>query len=294
MANQSLGFIGLGVMGEPMCGNLARKSGRAVLAFDVESEPLARLAQAGVTARPAAAAIMREAEVVFMALPNGNAVRAVCEGRDGLLAAAQAGKTVIDLGTSPVGLTRELAAAFAAKGVDYADAPVARTREAAQRGELSIMVGATEALCARIRPLLACMGSDITHCGPVGCGQIAKILNNMVLFQNVLALAEAFAIGRRAGIDVNVLAEALSKGSADSFALRNHGRKAMLPREFPERAFATDYAIKDLTYALELAAQQGLAPRGADAALAILRETAARGYARNYFPALLEVVDPLD
>ena len=187
------------------------------------------------------------------------------------------GLTVVDLGTSGVALARELAQRFAARGADYADAPIARTREAAQKGTLSITVGAAPAVFARIEPLLRCMGSDITHCGGVGSGQVVKILNNMVLFQTVNALAEALALGRRAGVDPALLFDALSKGSADSFALRNHGMKAMLPGVYPERAFSVEYAEKDLGYALELGRDTGVRLRGAETVAAVLATARAAG-----------------
>lgn len=202
----------------------------------------------------------------MLCLPGGPQLEAVCRGPSGLLAAARPGQIVVDHGTSPVALTRELAAEFAQKGVAYADAPIARTRAAAEAGTLSITVGADATTFASIRPILACCAEEITHCGPVGAGQVVKQMNNMVLFQTVVALCEALAIGRAAGVDGAVLFEALSKGSADSFALRNHGMKAILPDSFPERAFSTEYALKDLSYALDLAAQSGIVPNGAEVA----------------------------
>lgn len=202
-------------------------------------------------------------------------------------------RIVVDTSTSPVALTREIAARCKARGIAFADAPVARTREAARKGQLSIMVGADDEVFATIAPFLGLMGSDVTHCGPVGCGQVVKILNNMVLFQTVVALAEALTIGRRAGVDGTVLFETLAKGSADSFALRNHGMKALLPGDFPDSAFPTDYALKDIGYALELAGQTEVAARGAALARDILRETTAAGLGRVYFPALLKVVEGL-
>ena len=143
------------------------------------------------------------------------------------------GQCVVDTSTSSVALTREIGARLAARGIGYADAPVARTREAAARGELSIMVGATDAVFAHIRPVLETMGTDVTHCGPVGCGQVVKILNNMLVFQHTAALAEAIAIGRRNGVPPEVLLPTMAKGSGDSFVLRNHGMKSMLPRRLP-------------------------------------------------------------
>ncbi len=262
-SSTTIGFIGLGVMGEPMCRNLASRSGHAVRGFDRDTVPLQRLAEHGVVAATSVREAAEHASVVFLSLPSGDIVRQVCEGTDGLLGMIRAGQSVVDLSTSPVDVTRELAARFAARGADFIDAPVARTRAAAEAGTLAIMVGAEAEGFARIRPLLETFASDIIHCGPVGCGQVVKILNNMVLFETVVALAEAKAIGERSGVEPAVLFDALSKGSADSFALRNHGLKSMLPETFPERAFSVIYARKDLTYALRLAEQTGIDARGA-------------------------------
>jgi 3-hydroxyisobutyrate dehydrogenase len=153
---RALGFIGLGVMGEPMCRNLAAKIGAPVTAFDLNPEPLQRLAAGGVRAAQSIEALARDADVVFLSLPGGAEVAAVCET---LLPHLRTGACVVDLSTAPVSLARDLAGRFAARGVEFADAPVARTREAAAKGTLSIMVGAPVATFERIRPLLACMGS---------------------------------------------------------------------------------------------------------------------------------------
>ena len=115
---------------------------------------------------------------------------------------------------------------------------------------------------ARIEPYLRCFATDVLHCGPVGAGQVVKLMNNMVLFETGGAIAEALAIGRRSGVAPEVLLDALSQGSADSFALRNHGMNAMLPGTYPERAFSIRYAQKDLEYALALAAQAGVDAAG--------------------------------
>jgi 3-hydroxyisobutyrate dehydrogenase-like beta-hydroxyacid dehydrogenase len=136
------------------------------------------------------------------------------------------------------------------------------------------------------------MGTDVTHCGPVGCGQVVKILNNMLVFQHTAALAEAIAIGRRNGVPPEVLLPTIAKGSGDSFVLRSHGMKSMLPRDFPERAFSTRYAIKDLSYALEMAAASGLAVPGAELTMQRLRQSEQAGNGELYHPAVLRVIDP--
>ena len=225
----TLGFIGLGVMGEPMCGHLARRSGRPVLAHDLRPEPLTRLAADGV--RPAQLAeIAEKCDLILLSLPDGKAVAAVVAALEPHLSP---GQCVVDTSTSSVALTREIGARLTARGIGYADAPVARTREAAARGELSIMVGATDAVFAHMRPVLETMGTDVTHCGGIGCGQVVKILNNMLVFQHTAALAEAMAIGRRNGVPPEMLLPTIAKGSGDSFVLRSHGMKSMLPARFP-------------------------------------------------------------
>ena len=285
-----LGFIGLGVMGEPMCRNLARCSGRSVIAFDQDSAPLNRLAKIGVVS----ANTMQEvgaAEIVFLSLPDGDAVSAVCFGKEGLLSQLDAGSTLVDLGTSPVALTREIALLAMEQSVAFADAPVARTRAAAEAGTLSIMVGAAESIYARLEPLLRHMGEDVTHCGDVGAGQIVKLMNNMVLFQTVSALAEALHIARRSGVDAQVLLETLAKGSADSFALRNHGMNALLPEIFPTSVFSARYALKDNDYALALAAAAGVSADGAELVARRLQESINAGYGDDYFPVLSRLLD---
>ena len=284
----TLGFIGLGVMGEPMCGHLARRFGRPVLAHDRRPDPLARLAAVGVTAAPAEE-IGRRADLILLSLPDGRAVEAVLADIEPHLTG---GQCVVDTGTSPVALARAIGARLAARGIGFADAPVARTREAAARGELSIMVGASDAVFAHIRPVLETMGTDVTHCGPVGTGQVVKILNNMLVFQNTAALAEAIALGRRHGVPPELLLPTIAKGSGDSFVLRSHGMKAMVPRVFPERAFSTRYAMKDLSYALELAQEAGIAVPGAELTMQRLRAAEAAGHGDAYHPVVLEVIDP--
>ena len=289
-----IGFVGLGVMGEPMCRNLAAKSGAPVIAYDVSPEPLRRLQEHGVRAAARLDEAARESDVVFLALPSGRQVEQVCLGPNGLLASTRAGQIVVDLGTSPVDLTRRLASAFAEKEARFVDAPVARTRQAADEGTLSIMVGADDATFEALRPLLGCIGSDITHCGAVGAGQTVKILNNMVLIATVVSLSEALAVARRTGLDGKLLFETLAKGSADSFALRNHGMKAILPGNFPRQAFSTDYARKDLGYALALAAEVGLTLDAARTAERLLDEASRRGFGDLYWPVVSRVVDPPD
>ena len=289
-----LGFVGLGVMGEAMCRNLARKSGATVVAFDQRPAPLAALAADGVQAAASVAEVARRAEIVFLCLPGEPQVRAVCLGAGGGLAALlEPGQTVVDMSTCPVALARELHQAFGARGAAFADAPIARTAQAARDGTLSIMVGGEPTLFARLRPLLGCMGSEVTHCGGVGAGQAVKLMNNMVVAQTVVALAEALAVARASGaVEPRVLFETLAKGSADSFVLRNHGMKSLLPDHHPtEGAFPTRYILKDLSYAIQLAESAGVVLEQAATTRRLLEATAAAGWSEAYYTAVIRTIE---
>ena len=285
-----IGFIGVGTMGEPMCRNLARKSGMTVLAADRDTGPLERLAADGVKTA-SVDEIGASCRTIFLSLPGGREVEEVCLGGNGLVSKARLGWTVVDLSTAPPILARRLYEEFQGKASAFADAPVARTRQAAIDGTLSIMVGATAPTFERIAPLLRHMASEVTHCGDVGAGQTVKILNNMILFQTVVALAEGLSIARANGVDGKVLFETLAKGSADSFALRNHGMKALLTGVFPERAFSTKYALKDLGYAVDMAEQAGVPALGADVAREVMERAVELGHGEEYWPVLLRAIE---
>ena len=285
-----IGFVGVGTMGEPMCRNLARKSGATILAMDPNPEPLQRLAADGVKTA-SLDEIVDSCRTIFLSLPGGKEVEAVCLGAGGILEKVRMGWTIIDTSTAPVSLARRLYAEFEGKASAFADAPIARTRQAAIDGTLSIMVGGTSECFARIEPLLRHLASEVTHCGEAGAGQAVKILNNMVLFQTVVGLAEALCIARANGIDGKVLFKTLTKGSADSFGLRNHGIKAMLPGVFPERAFSVEYALKDLSYAIQMAEERGVPALGADVVRELMERTAELGHGKEYWPVLVKAIE---
>jgi 3-hydroxyisobutyrate dehydrogenase len=285
---ETIGFIGLGVMGEPMCGHLARRSGKTVLAYDLNPAPLARLAEHGVTAATPAE-LVAKCQVILFSLPDGKAMQAVVATLEPHL---KPGQCIVDTSTSSVAMTREIGARLEAKGIRFADAPVARTREAAAKGDLSIMVGASDETFGHVREILETMGSDVSHCGPIGCGQVVKILNNMLVFQHTAALAEAIALGRRNGVPADKLLPIMSMGSGDSFVLRNHGLKSMVPRVYPERAFSVRYSMKDLSYALEMADAAGIAVPAARLTMERLVEAEKQGHGDQYHPVVLEVIDP--
>jgi 3-hydroxyisobutyrate dehydrogenase-like beta-hydroxyacid dehydrogenase len=285
---KTIGYVGLGVMGEAMCRNLVRKAeGRwRVIGFDSRPEPVKALAGDGVQAAGSLEQLVAACDVVLVCLPGGNEVRSVMLGPGGIALHARAGQTIVDMSTAPPRLMRELAEVFSGKGADFADAPVARTRRAAVDGTLSIMVGGKPDVFAMLKPIFSTMGTEVTHCGEVGAGQVVKLMNNMVVFETTMAIAEAISIAEAAGVDGKVLYETMSKGSADSFVLRNHGMKHLLPQDYPEQAFPVRYAAKDLSYARELASEMGVTVRGADLLAQMFEESIARGDGERYVPVI--------
>ena len=284
----TLGFIGLGVMGSGMCRNAVTKHGAPVHVFDMVPEAVADQVASGAVAAGSVAEVAQAASIIFLSLPGGKQVAAVS---DEIAEHAQPGTVVVDLSTTAVAEARAVAASLAAKGLLFADAPVARTRQAAIDGTLSIMVGASEELFARIAPLLGYMGSDVTRCGEVGCGQVVKLVNNTLLFEQVAAIAEMMVMAERAGVTPETLIHAVGLGSGNSFALQTHGKKAMAPRDFPAKAFPMPYALKDLSYTIALAEQMGVEPRLARLTGDYFQAGIDAGIGDKYFPAIIEIVD---
>lgn len=294
MNNQdiNLGFIGLGVMGEHMCANLILKSGRKVNIYDIQPEPIARLKELGGIPGDSLSELASTSDFIFLSLPSIAQVEEVCVGENGILSATDRRvKYIVDMSTSDVTRTRQLAEKLAAKGIILIDAPVARMREAAKNGTLLITVGSNEENFNLVNPYLSCMGSDIVHCGDIGCGQVVKIMNNMIVFMTVHALAEALVIGKRAGVDGELMFNALTKGSADSFVLHNPGLKALARNSFPEKTFPTEYAIKDIKLALELARQGDVDVKAAKLTHSLLEQTKEAGYVKEYYPIMVKLIE---
>ena len=213
---QTLGFIGLGVMGGPMCANLAARHDGLVHAFDL----VADAPEGAVRAASVAELAARRRYDLPLAPRRQAGRRSLRRNRAARRARHHRDRPLDHFGRRcPRGRRRPCRKATSA----FADAPVARTRAAAIDGTLSIMVGADDALFGKIEPLLRLIGSDVTRCGAVGCGQVVKLINNTLLFEHVAALAEMFVVAERAGVAPAKLVKAVSLGSGDSFALRNHG-----------------------------------------------------------------------
>jgi len=251
-----VGFCGMGTMGAAMAANVARAGfpltvwnrtpGKAAL-------PVSLGATEAATPRELAAAV----DVVVVCVSDTPDVAAVLFGADGVEASARPGLLVIDCSTIAPGETREFAAALAAKGAAFVDAPVSGGSEGAQKGTLTIMVGGEEAAFESAKPVLEAMGKTITHFGPVGSGQIVKACNQVILAGTYLGVAEGMVLAMKAGLDARKVAEALSGGAARSWVLENRAGR-MIDDEYP-LGFRIALHLKDVLIALGLAREVGAA-----------------------------------
>ena len=267
----AIGFIGLGNMGGPMAKNLAA-AGHEVKGFDVVEDSLQRAEASGIARAASAVEAASGVEVVFTMLPAGQHVREVYLGEGGILAAAAANTLFIDSSTIDVGTAREVIAAAEAAGHAMVDAPVSGGVAGAEAGTLTMMVGGSEKAFGRAGPYLEIVGKKVVHAGGAGNGQVAKVCNNMILGISMLAISEAFTLGKKLGLDPKALFDISSQASGSCWAMLNHNpvpgivETAAANRDY-QPGFAAAMMHKDLKLSQEAASQAGAAtPLGAEAA----------------------------
>jgi len=248
--NYRIGFIGLGLMGKPMCLNL-HKAGAQLIVFNRNPQAAKAIEQAGIEIADSPAAVAAQADIIIIMVSDTPAVEQVLFGEQGVIQAVRPGTLVIDMGSSAAKTTREFAQRLARQGVEFVDAPVSGGEIGAINGELTIMAGGTPANIERAMPLFKVMGKAFTHIGEVGAGQVAKAANQIIVGLNIGAVAEALALVKRAGVDQARVREALMNGFAASRILEVHGQK-MIDGNFQPGAKSTTQH-KDMQQALELA-----------------------------------------
>lgn len=258
----SIGFIGLGNMGLPMAANLLR-AGHRVHGYDVEAAALEAAVARGAAAVESAAEAARRADVVITMVPNSPDVETAYLGPLGVLEGARPGLLAVDMSTIDPATTRAVGARLAAAGVRMLDAPVSGGVPGAVAGTLTIMVGGDAAAVAEARPILAAMGKNVVHVGPLGSGEVAKICNNLIAGVSMVAVAEAFSIGTRAGVDPKILHDVIRTSSGACWALEHNCPVAGLtPKAASNQAFApgfmTDLMAKDLSLARAAARDLGV------------------------------------
>jgi 3-hydroxyisobutyrate dehydrogenase-like beta-hydroxyacid dehydrogenase len=255
LAGRKIGFIGLGLMGKPMCRNLMQAGGQLVVT-NRSAGPREELASAGATAVNSPDEVAARVDALVMIVADTPAVESVLTAENGVLAGLEQGTLVIDMGTTAVPATRSFATMVEEKGCLYVDAPVSGGTIGAESGDLTIMAGGSEEAFALALPILEVLGGRITHVGASGAGQVAKAANQVIVGLNIGAAAEALALAKAAGVDPGRVREALKGGFADSRILEVHGQR-MVDNVFVPGARCTTQR-KDMHQALELADSLGL------------------------------------
>jgi len=255
----SVGFIGLGIMGEPMARNLLR-AGFPLVVWNRTPQRADALVADGAQRAASPREVAERAAIVVTMLSDTPDVEAVYRGHEGVLAGTGTGSILVDMSTIAPRVARELAAEAAQRGASMLDAPVSGGDVGAREGTLSIMVGGEADALERARPALEALGTRITHVGVSGAGQIVKACNQIVIALTLEALGEALVLGSKAGVDPSAIVEALGGGLAASRVLEVRGPK-LLARDF-EPGFKLDLHAKDLAIVLATAREIGVALPG--------------------------------
>jgi 3-hydroxyisobutyrate dehydrogenase len=289
---QKIGFIGLGAMGRPMAKNLAKK-GFSLTVFDLVADRMGPLKAAGTQTAASCREVAEKCPVVITMLPASVHVREAVLGKGGVAEGIRKGSILIDMSTIDPLTTREVAGILEGKEVEMLDAPVARGVPAAVAGTLVIYVGGKKEVFDRHRPILAAMGTDIYHVGDIGSGEVVKIVNNYMVAVTTCALAEAMVLGVKAGVKPDILFEALSSGSGNSFVLQNHYKNSVMKGKFEEGVFPVDYMLKDLDLALSTGTKLRIPLHFAALAAQQYISAGAQGESRKYHPAVIRPLEKL-
>ena len=284
-----VGFIGLGLMGKHMARNLYA-AGAYVVIHNRSPAIIDELAAEGMTPATSPLDVAKRSSVILLMLTNTPAVESVLSGIDGLLGGLTDGDIVIDMSTTKVPTTRELAAAVRAKGAEYIDAPVSGGTTGAKAGTLTIMAGGTATAIECVEPIFDVLSSKLTHVGDVGSGQIAKAANQMIVGLNIGAVAEALTLAKKAGADPALVRQAIQGGFADSKILDVHGQR-MIDDSFVAGAHSTTQR-KDMDQAIELALSLGLNLPSTTLNRDLYDQMIEAGHGNLDHAALIKAIDP--
>ena len=286
----SVGFIGLGIMGSGMAANLLAK-GHDIVVWNRTAARMDPLVDLGASAASSPAEVAAGSDVVLICVSDTPDVEAVVEGPGGLLDVLRAGSLVVDHSTISPAATVRLAAVVAERGGSWLDAPVSGGSEGAERGTLSIMVGGDKDDLERAMPFLEAYGTTITHVGPVGAGQQVKIVNQILVVGNQLAVSEALLFAQQAGLDLAITMDAVKEGAAGSWMLANRGPQ-MIERDW-RPGFSIDLQQKDLRLALEAADELGVPLPGTSLVFQLYRALQNKGLGAEGNHALVKALEDL-
>ena len=287
----AIGFIGLGVMGQPMALNLC-KAGYALSVFARNPAQSAPLREAGAAVLGSPCEVAKASAVLFINVSDEAALEAVLFDPQGAVSGLADGSIVVDMGTTSPDFTRQLAGRLAERGIELVDAPVSGGEAGAIAGTLSIMAGGSEAAFQRVLPLFEVIGGSVVHVGKTGSGQVAKACNQIVISATMLGVAEALTFAVRQGVDAGRVRQALLGGSAYSKILEIHGQR-MLERNF-KPGFKAKLHQKDLGIVLAEAQKTGMALPATALAAQLMNALVGAGGSENDSAALIEILEHLN
>ena len=269
-----IGFIGLGLMGTQIAGNLV-KGGFDVVVWNRTRSKAEPLLSAGAKWANSVRELAGASDVLMLMLTDASAVESIVDGDDGILAHAPAGLIVVDMSSISPEVSRSIAARAKERGVAFLDAPVTGNPRVAAAGKLGIMVGGEQPEIERVRPILEKVSAVIVHAGKSGMGSTLKLVNNLILGCAIQAVAEALVLAQKAGIDPNCVREITSVGGARTGAMETRGER-MINHDFSPH-FSANNMHKDLSTAVALASSIGASTPVAGTALEVLRAAKAQG-----------------
>jgi 3-hydroxyisobutyrate dehydrogenase len=286
-----IGWIGTGVMGRWMCQHVIQK-GFAATVYNRSKDKLAPLLELGARAADSPKRVAEQSDLVFAIVGFPRDVRQVFLGSDGALAGAKPGTVLVDMTTSEPTLARDIHDAAKAKGVAALDAPVSGGDVGAKNAALSIMIGGDKEVVAAAQPVFEAMGKTIVHQGGPGAGQHTKMVNQILISSNMIAVCEGLLYGYKAGLDLETVFKSVSVGAAGSKALEILGPR-MMRRDF-EPGFYVEHFIKDMGIALAEAEKMNLALPGLGLAKQLYEAVRAQGYGRKGTQALLLALEAIN
>ena len=286
-----VGFIGIGVMGKPMAKNILG-AGYSLFINDVNEAAVQELVAEGAKRGQSPRELAQEVDVVITMLPNGAIVEQVLLGEQGIFAGAKSGFTIIDMSSVAPTFTQKVAKLAFEQQINYIDAPVSGGVKGAIEGNLTIMVGGEKELVEQYHSLLEVMGKKIYHVGKVGAGDAVKIVNNLLLGVNMAAVAEAFVLGTKLGLDPKVLLEIISASSGNSYALTAKMPNFVFKGQF-KAGFAIDLQYKDLELAIQTAKEAKVPMILTNVAQQVFEQARAAGLGREDISAVIKPLEDL-
>ncbi|MHC4499198.1 MAG: NAD(P)-dependent oxidoreductase [Planctomycetota bacterium] len=290
MAGERIGFVGTGIMGGPMALNLL-KAGYAVTVHNRTRSKAKDVLAGGANWSESPAEISKKSDVVITCVPDTPDVKRVLLGKNGVIEGAKAGLICVDMSTISPAVTTEMGQILQDKGVILLDAPISGGEIGAIEGKLSIMMGGPKEAFEKVVPIMEVMGKAVIHCGPLGSGQMTKLVNQVMVIHTIMSISEGLAFAEKAGLDLETTWQVTSAGAAGSHSLKVLGRKIIDGDLKP--AFMVDLQQKDLRLVMELADELKQPLPGVALAKQLLGALQAQGRGRDGTQAMVDVIRQL-